>query len=256
VRPLTTANSQVRAANSADDGAVDPASYAKAILNILDDFGEERERQSESQRAVLNILEDIDGERRKVEQVNADLQVVNEAMRRFTAVAAHDLRSPIASILGFATLLTANWATFGEEDRRRFVGIIDGQCRNLSRLVDDLFTLSSIEGGSRNTQPELIVLAEAIDRCLDVGGGDTASVSVSCSPDLVVWVDPHHLGRILDNYLQKRPQVRPAARADRGDSGGRLGRGPVSRSWTGGAAGVRAQAVRQVRPSRHPEHEG
>ena len=200
--PLTTANSQVRAANSADDGAVDPASYAKAILNILDDFGEERERQSESQRAVLNILEDIDGERRKVEQVNADLQVANEAMRRFTAVAAHDLRSPIASILGFATLLTANWATFGEEDRRRFVGIIDGQCRNLSRLVDDLFTLSSIEGGSRNTQPELIVLAEAIDRCLDVGGGDTASVSVSCSPDLVVWVDPHHLGRILDNYLQ------------------------------------------------------
>jgi signal transduction histidine kinase len=25
---------------------------------------------------------------------------------------------------------------------------------------------------------------------------------VSCSPDLIVRVDPHHLGRILDNYVQ------------------------------------------------------
>ena len=64
------------------------------------------------------------------------------------------------------------------------------------------FTLSSIEGGALNTRPELIVLGEAIDRCLEAGGGDTASVSVSCSPDLVVRVDPHHLGRILDNYVQ------------------------------------------------------
>jgi signal transduction histidine kinase len=216
---VTSADAQVRE----DDGAADAASYAKAILNILDDFGEERQRQGDSQRAVLNVLEDIDaekirlqatqtailnilddfdGQRRMVEEANADLQVVNEAMRGFAAVAAHDLRSPIASIVGFATLLTQNWATFSEADRQKFVATIDRQSRNLSRLVDDLFTLSSIEDGALTTRPELIVLGEAIDRCLEAGGGDTASVSVSCPPDLVVRVDPHHLGRILDNYVQ------------------------------------------------------
>jgi signal transduction histidine kinase len=123
-------------------------------------------------------------------------------MRGFAAVAAHDLRSPVASIVGFSTLLTENWATFSEEDRWKAVATIDRQSRNLSRLVDDLLTLSSIEGGVLNTRPELIVLRQAIDLCLEAGGGDSASVSVSCSPDLVVRVDPHDVGRILDNYVQ------------------------------------------------------
>jgi len=103
--------------------------FSRAILNILEDTRDERERQGESQRAVLNILEDIDTdrvllesaqkallniledfdvERRKVDSANLDLLAVNEAMRTFVAVAAHDLRSPLASMVGFSSLLTEN----------------------------------------------------------------------------------------------------------------------------------------------------
>jgi signal transduction histidine kinase len=206
-----------------DVGAAEAASYAKAILNILDDVGEERERQVDSQRAVLNILEDIDTEkirlestqkallnilddfdleRGRVDKANIDLREVNEAMRGFIAVAAHDLRSPLASMVGFSSLLTANWATLTEEDRWKFVTTIDRQSHKLAGLVNDLLTLSSLEGGVLKTQPELIVLGEAISACLAACSGDTASVSVSCSPNLVVRVDPLHLERIIDNYVQ------------------------------------------------------
>jgi signal transduction histidine kinase len=104
--------------------------------------------------------------------------------------------------LGFSALLTQSWETFSEEKRRTFVASIHRQSQNLSRLVDDLLTSSRIEGGALNTSPELIVLTQAIDQCLEVGAVDDASVAVSCSPDLIVRVDPQHLGRILDNYLQ------------------------------------------------------
>ena len=199
------------------------ATYTKAILNILDDFGEERERQAESQRALINMLEDIDSdrsrlaatqsailnilddfdaERRKVEEANLELEAVNEAMRGFVAVAAHDLRSPLASIVGFSALLNESWGTLTDETRRKFVSTIERQSNNLAKLVDDLLTLSSAEGGSMTTRPEMIVLVEAINRCLESGAGDTSNVAVSCSPDLVVRVDPDHLERILDNYVQ------------------------------------------------------
>jgi signal transduction histidine kinase len=202
--------------------AVEGASYAKAILNILDDVGEERERQVDSQRAVLNILEDIDTEkirlestqkallnilddfdleRGRVDKANIELREVNEAMRGFVAVAAHDLRSPLASMVGFSSLLSENWATLTDENRWKFVTTIDRQSHKLASLVNDLLTLSSLEGGVLTTQPELIVLGEAISACL-AEGGDTASVSVSCSPDLVVRADPLHLERIIDNYVQ------------------------------------------------------
>ncbi|MEP7193137.1 MAG: ATP-binding protein [Actinomycetota bacterium] len=145
---------------------------------------------------------ELDIQRIRVEEANAELQVVNGEIRGFTAAAAHDLRSPLASIVGFSALLTENWENFTEENRQSFVASIDRQSKNLARLVDDLFTMSSIEGGALPTTPEPVALGEAIARCLELGSGDDAGVAVSCSPDLIVRVDPQHLARILDNYLQ------------------------------------------------------
>ena len=144
----------------------------------------------------------LDVERNRVEQANTELQEVNEAIRGFTAAIAHDLRSPLVSIVGFSELLTKSWETFTDEKRQTFVATINRQALSLSMLVDELSTSSSIGGGGLNTSPELIVLAEAIERCLELGSGDTGDVAVSCSGDLIVWVDPQHLERILDNYLQ------------------------------------------------------
>jgi PAS domain S-box-containing protein len=151
---------------------------------------------------LRGVNAELDVETIRVEEANAELQVVNGEIRGFTAAAAHDLRSPLASIVGFSALLTSSWETFTDENRQRFVASIDRQSKNLSRLVDDLFTVSSIEGGALTTSPELVVLGEAIARCLELGSADNASVAVSCSPDLMVRVDPQHLGRILDNYVQ------------------------------------------------------
>lgn len=178
------------------------ADNQRALMNILEDIDSDRTRLEATQSAILNILDDFDAERRKVEEANLDLQAVNEAMRGFVAVAAHDLRSPLASIVGFSSLLKVSWETLTDEHRRKFVTTIDRQSQNLSKLVDDLLTLSSTEGGSMTTRPKVIVMEEAIIRCLELGGGDATGVSVACSPDLVVRVDPDHLGRILDNYVQ------------------------------------------------------
>ena len=141
-------------------------------------------------------------QQQQLDRLNAELQVLNDEIRGFTAAAAHDLRSPVAAIVGFSALLTQSWEAFTDEDRQKFVTSIDRQARNLSSLVNDLFTSSSIEGGGLTTSPELVVVAVAIARCLEQGAGDTAGVVVTCSPDLTVRADPHHLGRILDNYLQ------------------------------------------------------
>lgn len=199
------------------------ARFTSALTNILSDVDEEQDRQGESQRAILNILEDLDAERlrlestqkalinmlddlelerRKVDATNNELQEVNKAMQSFIATAAHDLRSPLASMVGFSSLLTKNWDNLSEEKRLQFVRTIDRQTHKLTWLVNDLLTLSSIEGGALNTQPELVVVADAIAQCLAASNTDPATVAVSCSPDLVVRVDPVHLSRMIDNYVQ------------------------------------------------------
>ena len=174
----------------------------RAILNILEDLDAEKNQLESTQRALINMLDDLELERRKVDATNNELQRVNNAMQGFIATAAHELRSPLASMVGFSSLLTDNWADLSEDKRLQFVSTINRQTHKLTWLVNDLLTLSSIDGGALNTQPELVVLADAIAQCLAATNTDPADVSVSCSPDLVVRVDPVHLGRIIENYLQ------------------------------------------------------
>jgi PAS domain S-box-containing protein len=152
---------------------------------------------------------DLEVEKIRVQEANAELhavnvqlEVVNEQIRGLTAVAAHDLRSPLVSIIGFSTILSQNWATLSEKARQKYIAIIDRKSRDMSALIDDLLTVSKIESGALDTQPELIALGEAIGQILEATSDDTTEVSVSCSPDLVVHADPQHLGRIIDNYLR------------------------------------------------------
>lgn len=165
------------------------------LRRVNDDLEVERVRVEE----VNSKLQEVNAE---LQSVNSELEKVNDSVRGFTAVAAHDLRSPLVSIIGFSTILTEKWADVSEDDRRRFVATIDRQSHKMSGLIDDLLTVSSIEGGALDTRPEHVVVAEAISQCLETTGDHTAGVSISCSPDLVVRADPQHLGRIIDNYLQ------------------------------------------------------
>jgi signal transduction histidine kinase len=57
----SSALSRVDRGVSADD-------YARAILNILEDYSSEGERLADTQKAVLNILEDFGGEKARLEQ--------------------------------------------------------------------------------------------------------------------------------------------------------------------------------------------
>jgi CheY-like chemotaxis protein len=76
-----------------------------------------------------------------------ELQVANDAIRSFTAIAAHDLRTPLTSIVGFSALLTQGWDKLSEQNRRKYIAAIDRQSHNLSALVDDLLSSASIDDG-------------------------------------------------------------------------------------------------------------
>ncbi len=68
-----------------------------------------------------------------------------DAMRAdFIANASHELRTPLASLMGFIDTLLGP-AAKDEAAREKFLGIMRGQADRMSRLIDDLLSLSRIE---------------------------------------------------------------------------------------------------------------
>lgn len=73
-------------------------------------------------------------EQRSLDQMRAD----------FVANASHELRTPLTSLMGFLDTLMGPAANDAKA-RDHFLGIMRGQAERMSRLIDDLLSLSRIE---------------------------------------------------------------------------------------------------------------
>ena len=82
--------------------------------------------------AVLALRDETDV--RRAERTRAD----------FLANASHELRTPLASLLGFIETLRGH-AKEDEGAREKFLAIMQAQAERMSRLIDDLLSLSRIE---------------------------------------------------------------------------------------------------------------
>jgi len=82
---------------------------------------------------IALILDDLT-ERRRSERIRVD----------FVANASHELRTPLASLVGFIDTLRGP-ARDDAEARDRFLTVMQEQATRMSRLIDDLLSLSRVE---------------------------------------------------------------------------------------------------------------
>lgn len=73
----------------------------------------------------------------------------SEAMRReFVANVSHELRTPITSIRSYAETLSDNVSLIPEETEREFLHVIVTESDRMTKIVQDLLTLSRFDAGS------------------------------------------------------------------------------------------------------------
>jgi signal transduction histidine kinase len=76
---------------------------------------------------------------------NRSAQMADEQFPRLVSLACHDLRTPLATVYGFARTLTRMEDL--DERTARFLGMIEEAAEQMTELLDDLGTVARIEGG-------------------------------------------------------------------------------------------------------------
>jgi len=94
------------------------------------------------------------------------LKLAEQMRADFVANAGHELKTPLASLVGFIeTLLGA--ARDDTAARERFLGIMRGEAGRMTRLVDDLLSLSRIELNEHVAPTSRVTLAPLIEQVAD-----------------------------------------------------------------------------------------
>ena len=100
-----------------------------------------------------------------VRQVDETLQ---SARSEFTANVTHELKTPLTSIKGFTDMLSSGMVT-KPEDRQRFLTMISVEVDRLSKLVDDILTVSELEtvaGATGTERASLMTIAKEVQAVL------------------------------------------------------------------------------------------
>jgi PAS domain S-box-containing protein len=153
-------------------------------------------------RFVLAIVRDATERRRSQVELAAyadQLASANRSLREFTLMAAHDLRSPLTSIILASGEIAASPTVPG--DMAPLVGVIERQAHRMEVLIADLAELGAIEAGDTHPHPADVAVATAVVDALETAGLGPEEVRCEVPEDLRVWADPQHVRRILTNYL-------------------------------------------------------
>jgi PAS domain S-box-containing protein len=163
-------------------------------------------------------------ERRRVEQQLRDslereqaaarqLRALDKMKGTFLQAVSHDLRTPLASVLGIAITLQRHQRELDADDAADLLQRLSKSARRMDRLLNDLLDLDRLAQPTVSPEREYIDLGELVRRVVkDVSAEllEQRPVHVDVYP-LRLEVDPPKVERIVENLLANAARHTPPA---------------------------------------------
>ena len=135
-----------------------------------------------------------------------ELEKANKMQADFTAMIAHDLRSPLMNIMGVVEVMTGGMFGSVTKEQKKWLARIEANSQNLVDLVSDFLDVSKLESGYVDINREMINLTGLIQKNVDsyrvLALDKSISIKGAVEPHLpAVYADPRRLDQVLSNLI-------------------------------------------------------
>jgi signal transduction histidine kinase len=158
--------------------------------------------------AVVNIRA-YESERRTVDE----LRRLSALRADFVSLVSHELRSPMAAVIGAARTLQQRGRELKPEQRESFLALIADETARLAELIGDVLDTSRIEAGTftyRFGEVDLARLVEEIVATAAVGQDDVPLAADVVGPLPAIQGDGERLRQVLGNLIENAVKYSPA----------------------------------------------
>jgi signal transduction histidine kinase len=165
---------------------------------------EELELVSLLGRLVATAVQNIgayEAERATVEE----LRRLSTLRADFVSLVSHELRSPMAAVIGAARTLEQRWRELSADQRQSFLALIADETNRLAELVGDVLDTSRIEAGTFSyafSEVDIGELTRDTAAAAAVGQDDVQLQTTIREPLPVVRGDPERLRQVLRNLVE------------------------------------------------------
>jgi len=170
------------------------------------------------ERRLLDAL--IDQAAVAIERVSlarglAETRVLAETERLRAALLtsiSHDLRTPLASIIGTVSSLRSYADKYEPRERDELLATLQDEAERLNRFVGNLLDMTRLEAGAIELKPDLADIAEIVGAALQRAGNVLAHhrIEVEIAPDLpMLRLDAILFEQVLFNLLDNAAKYAP-----------------------------------------------
>jgi len=188
---------------------VAPITAGDRHIGVLETFAGHQPVFSSDDLALVQLLADqaaVILESRALIDEAARVRAQEAAARLkedFVSAAAHDLKTPLTTLLGQAQILELRAGRDASlAPHRPAIARIAREARRLSALVDDLLDASRIEEGKLEVRREPVDLAEVLGHVADRGRPQQDRVSLEANGALAGSYDRRRIEQLVDNLVE------------------------------------------------------
>jgi two-component system sensor histidine kinase BaeS len=159
-----------------------------------------------NQRVTVRSKDEIGRLAASFNQMSSDLARASQTRKQMTADLAHDLRTPLTILRGYAEGLKEGRL----QGTPTLYGIMHGEIEHLQRLVEDLRVLSLADAGELSLNRRSVDPAALLERCglahfqqaVEAASPWSVRLRVDAAPDLPsILVDTDRMAQVLNNLV-------------------------------------------------------
>ncbi|MBC7436081.1 MAG: PAS domain-containing protein, partial [Bdellovibrionales bacterium] len=182
------------------------------VQGALQDISSRKHSDAQAKRLRLRLTHTLKRERDEIARLNdvlehsvvlrtQQLQSANEELKAFSYSIAHDLRSPLSSINGFAKLLDRVMPADASDRARHYLSRVCAGAVRMGEMIDALLALAQLSrAGLAWEEVNMGVLADAVFAGLQESDTERV-VHLELSEGLLARGDSRLLKMVLDNLL-------------------------------------------------------
>ena len=172
------------------------------FMEVNRDITPRKNAEREMRRSAKEILSLNATLEQQVQQRTAHLERANKEMEAFSYSVAHDLRTPLRGISGFAEALAEDYSDRLDETGREYAARVQAGCARMATLIDDLLYLSRVTRTPMHLQ-DVDLSAEVTAICDQLRARDPGrQVRVCVQNGVHVTADLALIRSTLENLLE------------------------------------------------------
>lgn len=184
---------------------VRPLDYIDEITAAAKQLAYPSEEQITLSRALFEIQYELNTVR---ERALRNAELAREAEKRkndLIIYLAHDLKTPLTSIIGYLTLLRDE-PEISVETRARYTGIALDKAERLEQLINEFFDITRFSLTTLTLEPQNISLSRMLEQTVSEFYPVFAEKELTCNaaiqPETELTCDPDKLARVFDNLFR------------------------------------------------------